>query len=148
MVVAAHAETAMAAPDGFVFSDDGGTAAWKPNRVTKAFLRHRRTDGLRPFRLHDLRHFIATEMLDAGVPIVVVPVGSITNASRPHSTNTLKQATEQARVHRQVPAHHVNRYEHKAWSMISIGGDSHERTRTVVAVDQVGRKAVHPYVKR
>ena len=71
-VLAEYAETAMTAPDGFVFSDDGGTAAWKPNRVTKAFLRHRRAAGLRPFRLHDLRHFMATEMLDAGVPIVVV----------------------------------------------------------------------------
>ena len=71
-VLAKYAETAMDAPDGFVFSDDRGTAASKPNRVTKAFLRHRRSAGLRPFRLHDLRHFMATEMLDAGVPIVVV----------------------------------------------------------------------------
>jgi integrase len=46
-----------------VFSDDHGTSAWKPNRATKAFLRHRRNAGLRPFRLHDLRHFMATEML-------------------------------------------------------------------------------------
>jgi len=58
--------------DGFVFSDDGGVTAWKPNRVTKAFIRYRRGAGLRSFRLHDLRHFMATEMLDAGVPIVVV----------------------------------------------------------------------------
>ena len=56
----------------FVFSDDGGITAWKPNRVTKAFLRHRRAAGLRPFRLHDLRHFMATEMLHAGVPLVIV----------------------------------------------------------------------------
>ena len=27
-------------PDGFVFSVDQGITAWKPNRVTKAFLRH------------------------------------------------------------------------------------------------------------
>ena len=38
---------------GYVFSDDGGVTAWKPNRVTKAFLRHRRAAGLRHFRLHD-----------------------------------------------------------------------------------------------
>ncbi|HEX5924259.1 MAG TPA: hypothetical protein VFY45_10550 [Baekduia sp.] len=39
-----------------MFSDDGAIAAWKPNRVTKAFLlllRHRRAVGLRPFRLHE-----------------------------------------------------------------------------------------------
>ena len=58
--------------DGFVFSDDHGATAWKPNRVTKAFLRHRRSAGLRDFRLHDLRHFMATEMLHAGIPLVVV----------------------------------------------------------------------------
>jgi integrase len=57
---------------GFVFSDDHGASAWKPNRVTKAFLRHRRAAGLREFRLHDLRHFAATEMLHAGIPLVVV----------------------------------------------------------------------------
>ncbi|HET6950408.1 MAG TPA: hypothetical protein VFI47_08535 [Acidimicrobiales bacterium] len=28
--------------DGFVFSDDRGLTAWKPNRVTKAFIRYRR----------------------------------------------------------------------------------------------------------
>ncbi len=61
-----------ARPDQFVFSDDGGATAWKPNRVTKAFVRHRRAAGLRPFRLHDLRHFMATEMLHAGVPLAVV----------------------------------------------------------------------------
>ena len=58
--------------DGFVFSDDGGVTAWKPNRVTKAFVRHRRAAGLRDFRLHDLRHFMATEMLHAGIPLPVV----------------------------------------------------------------------------
>jgi integrase len=60
--------------DGFVFSDDpAGHSAWKPNRVTKAFLRARRGAGLREFRLHDLRHFMATQMLDAGVTLPVVP---------------------------------------------------------------------------
>ena len=58
--------------DGFVFSDDGGATAWKPNRVTKTFGRHRKAVGLRSFRLHDLRHFMATQMLEAGVPIVTV----------------------------------------------------------------------------
>ncbi len=56
-----------------MFSDDpGGATAWKPNRATKAFLRARRAAGLREFRLHDLRHFMATQMLDAGVPLPVV----------------------------------------------------------------------------
>jgi integrase len=77
-VLAAHAHRVRAASgalrrEGFVFSDDlDGAAAWKPNRVTKAFLRARRRAGLREFRLHDLRHFMATEMLQAGVPLPLV----------------------------------------------------------------------------
>ena len=55
----------------FVFVDADG-AAWKPNWVTKAFQRHLVAAGLRPFRLHDLRHFMATQMLLAGVPIPIV----------------------------------------------------------------------------
>ncbi len=42
---------------GFVFSDDGGVTALKPNRVTKAFIRCRRRAGLREFRLHDYAAF-------------------------------------------------------------------------------------------
>lgn len=59
--------------DRFLFSHcaDGATP-WLPNWVTKSFIRCRREAGLPHFRLHDLRHFMATEMLDAGVSIVVV----------------------------------------------------------------------------
>ncbi len=78
-LIRAHAERCPAeaggtlSPDGFLFTDvPGGRDAWKPNRVTKAFIRARRAAGLRPFRLHDLRHFMATEMLNAGVPLPVV----------------------------------------------------------------------------
>lgn len=52
-----------------MFSDDDGVTAWKPNRVTKSFLRAVDAAGLRRFRLHDLRHFMATEMLQAGVAL-------------------------------------------------------------------------------
>jgi len=57
----------------FVFSRcaDGATP-WLPNWTTKEFIRARRAAGLPQFRLHDLRHFMATEMLAAGVPIVTV----------------------------------------------------------------------------
>ena len=57
--------------DGFVFSTDDGVT-WKPNWVTKVFQRHLVAAGLRPFRLRDLRHFTATEMLRAGVPLPIV----------------------------------------------------------------------------
>ena len=57
---------------GYVFSDDDGETAWKPNRATKSFLRALDGAGLRRFRLHDLRHFMATELLQAGVALAVV----------------------------------------------------------------------------
>ena len=59
--------------DGFVFSDDPtGRRPWQPNWVTKRFIRYRQHAGLAHFRLHDLRHFMATTMLAAGVPVPVV----------------------------------------------------------------------------
>jgi integrase len=57
--------------DSFVFAIPDGSA-WKPNWTTKAFQRHLTAAGLRPFRLHDLRHFMATQMLLTGVPLPVV----------------------------------------------------------------------------
>jgi integrase len=61
------------APCRFVFSHSSdGATPWLPNWITKTFVRCRRQAGLPHFRLHDLRHFMATEMLDAGVPITVV----------------------------------------------------------------------------
>ena len=42
------------------------------NWTTKEFVRARRAAAISSFRLHDLRHFMATEMLAAGVPIVTV----------------------------------------------------------------------------
>ncbi len=59
--------------DAYVFSNgpDGG-APWRPNGVTLAFGRLCRTCGVDNVRLHDLRHFAATQMLTAGVPIKTV----------------------------------------------------------------------------
>jgi integrase len=59
--------------DSFVFSSDpAGTGPWLPNRVTKRFIHHRRRTGLGHFRLHDLRQFMATEMLAQGVAVPTV----------------------------------------------------------------------------
>ena len=68
----AAADGASPQSDAFVFSDDNGLTAWKPNRLRKRFSDIAAPLGLRSFRLHDLRHFMATEMLNAGVPIVVI----------------------------------------------------------------------------
>jgi len=45
---------------------------WLPNWVTKQFQRHLAAAGVRLFRLHDLRHFMATEMLCDGVAVPLV----------------------------------------------------------------------------
>jgi integrase len=59
--------------DSFVFTDEpAGRQPWLPNRVTKRFITYRQRAGLAHFRLHDLRHFMATTMLAAGVPVPVV----------------------------------------------------------------------------
>jgi integrase len=47
-------------------------APWLPNWTTKEFVRAGRAAAISSFRLNDLRHFMATEMLAAGVPIGTV----------------------------------------------------------------------------
>jgi len=49
-----------------------GTEPWVPNEVTKVFIRLRNGLGLPSVRLHDLRHFAATRLLAAGVPVRTV----------------------------------------------------------------------------
>lgn len=54
--------------DRFVFSTDGKVLrAWLPNFVTKRFIRARQAAGLGHLRLHNLRDFMVTQMLDAGL---------------------------------------------------------------------------------
>jgi integrase len=64
-------------PDGYVWSTDvAGREPWHPDRITQAFTRLCVKAGLPgdpwPYRLHDLRHYSATELLTAGVPLNVV----------------------------------------------------------------------------
>lgn len=59
--------------DAFIFSTQpDGRRPWQPNWVTKRFIARRRAAGVERFRLHDLRHFMATQMLAAGIPIATV----------------------------------------------------------------------------
>ena len=59
--------------DRFIFCyDEAGSRPWKPNYVTKRFIQFRKAAGLGHFRLHDLRHFMATQMLDVGVAVPIV----------------------------------------------------------------------------
>lgn len=82
--------------DRFVFATDAGVT-WKPNWVTKAFQRHLVAAGLRPFRLHDLRHFMATESCTPECLYRLCHDASITGGSPPLSTSmhtSRQQATD------------------------------------------------------
>ena len=57
----------------FVFSYEAdGSKPWRPDGVTHRWIRWRKVVGLDDVRLHDIRHFMATTMLSAGVPVSVV----------------------------------------------------------------------------
>jgi len=55
----------------FSFEPDGGRP-WTPGHVSKSFQTVRESLGLHSVRLHDLRHFAATRMLAAGIPVRTV----------------------------------------------------------------------------
>lgn len=59
--------------ESFIFSRHPlALEPWRPNWVTKRFITWRRQAGVGHFRLHDLRHFMATQMLGAGVAVPIV----------------------------------------------------------------------------
>lgn len=58
---------------GYVFSRKvDGSSPWAPNAVTHQFIQLRNRLGLSSVRLHDLRHFAATRLLSAGIPVRTV----------------------------------------------------------------------------
>jgi len=65
--------TAPLIADAFAFSHAAdGSMPIRPDKVTGSFRRLGNRLGLKGVRLHDLRHFAATRMLAAGVPIRTV----------------------------------------------------------------------------
>jgi len=60
--------------DGFLFGPTAdGSAPWRPFHWTSAWRRLREKAGIdSTVRLHDLRHFAATRLLDAGIPVKTV----------------------------------------------------------------------------
>jgi integrase len=57
----------------YVFSTEpDGSIPWTPTTVTKWFQATREALGIENVRLHDLRHFAATRLLAAGVPVRTV----------------------------------------------------------------------------
>jgi integrase len=57
--------------EDLLFADELGRPI-NPQRITEAFAKHRVAAGIRPGRLHDLRHTHATHLLTRGVPVHVV----------------------------------------------------------------------------
>ena len=75
----AHAEQAAAAGGRdldeleLIFATDRiGQQPWRPDMVTGRWTRLRKEIGLSHVRLHDLRHFVATELLTAGIDLRTV----------------------------------------------------------------------------
>ena len=59
--------------DAFLFSHLlDGSEPWRPDSTTRAFARLCRRAGIEGVRLHDLRHYVATQMLAAGVDVRTV----------------------------------------------------------------------------
>lgn len=52
----------------WVITDVAGAHPWRPDRLTHEFDAARRRAGVTGVRLHDLRHYVATQLLAAGVP--------------------------------------------------------------------------------
>jgi integrase len=60
-------------PDAFVFTADiEGREPWYPDSVSRRFRESGRRVGLDGIRLHDLRHYVATRLLSAGVDVRTV----------------------------------------------------------------------------
>ena len=61
------------AENAFVFSNTvGGSEPWYPDSASRSFRRLCKQEGLQGVRLHDLRHFVATQPLSAGVDVRTV----------------------------------------------------------------------------
>jgi integrase len=54
-----------------IFCDELG-GVLNPQRVTEAFAAHREAAGIRPGRLHDIRHSVATHLLTRGTPVHII----------------------------------------------------------------------------
>jgi integrase len=53
----------------WIISSDGGASPWRPDRVSRLFRRVADRAGATGVRLHDLRHYVATSMLEDGEPL-------------------------------------------------------------------------------
>ena len=84
--------------DDFVFAGTfDGSLPWRPHRVTLAFKRLCNELGIEGVRLHDLRHFTATQLLAAGVPVKTV-AGRLGHSNAATTLNVYAHALEASDV--------------------------------------------------
>jgi integrase len=73
MEEAAESTGAVIGSDSFVFSESfDGSAPWRPDSTSRAFRALCKRAGVTGVRLHDLRHYVATRLLTAGVDVRTV----------------------------------------------------------------------------
>jgi integrase len=84
--------------EGFVFSSDPlGRIPWRPSLVTRRWATLREDVGIGRVRVHDLRHFVATELLTAGIDVRTV--ANRLGHARPSTTLDVYWAFVPARDH-------------------------------------------------
>jgi integrase len=84
--------------NNFVFASSlDGSVPWRPHRVTLAFKRLCNELGIVGVRLHDFRHFTATQMLASGVPVKTV-AGRLGHANAATTLNVYAHALESSDV--------------------------------------------------
>lgn len=59
-------------PPEWVFSHDAGITPWRPDHVSRLFRQACERAGVTGVRLHDIRHHVATTMLQDGEPVIDV----------------------------------------------------------------------------
>ena len=73
MIERANQVDCVLSESAFMFTNDpDGRTPWVPGSVTKRFQKLRDSLGFSTVRLHDLRHFTATRLIAAGIPIRTV----------------------------------------------------------------------------
>ena len=73
MLERAESAAAVITPESFVFSNAvDGVSPWHPDSTSRAFRRISLQAGVMGIRLHDLRHYVATRLLAAGVDVRTV----------------------------------------------------------------------------
>ena len=73
MIERAHTASVVITPESFVFSRTvDGSSPWHPDSTSRAFRKICQQAGVKGVRLHDLRHYVATRLLTAGVDVRTV----------------------------------------------------------------------------